>query len=137
MICCKSWERYGIHALEEVYPFLEPGGWLSVANTGTAEANIVHIKHKNGVSVILSVIKDMYGGFGYLDLYGTHGAMGTRFEDTFGAFKAQLVTFVDYLRSGKLPFEFEETVEQMKIIIADIRSRDDSGREVMLSEIKP
>ena len=137
MTCCKSWERYGIHALEGVYPFLEPGRWLSVTNTGTAEANIVHIKHKNGVNVVLSVINDMYGGFGCLGLHGTKGSMTTRLEDTFFAFKAQLVAFVDYLKSGTLPFPFDETVELMKIIIAGIRSRNESGREVMLTEIKP
>src|SRR5262249_25549854 len=26
----KSWERYGIHALESIYGLLEPGGWISV-----------------------------------------------------------------------------------------------------------
>ena len=110
---------------------------MSVANTGTAEANIVHIKHKNGANVVLSVIKDMYGAFGCMGLYGTKGSITTRSEDTFSAFKAQLVAFVDYLRSESPPFPFDETVEQMKIIIAGIRSRDESGREVMLTEIKP
>jgi predicted dehydrogenase len=28
MTMARSWERYGIHALEAVYPFLVPGGWV-------------------------------------------------------------------------------------------------------------
>ena len=136
MTSAKSWERYGIHALEGVYPFLEPGGWLSVRNSGTKDANIVHIKHKSGVDVVLSVINDMYGAFGCMGLHGTRGTITVRFKDTFFAFKSQLVAFVDYLRTGTLPFPFEQTVELMKIIIAGIRSRDESGREVMLAEIK-
>jgi predicted dehydrogenase len=131
----KSWERYGIHALEAAYPLLEPGGWLSVANTGTAEANIVHARHGAGVDVVLATIADLYGSFGCLGLYGTKGAINERCQDTFFAFKAQLAAFVEYLRSGRLPFPFEETVELMKIVIAGIRSREQSGRSVDLKEI--
>jgi hypothetical protein len=44
--------------------------------------------------------------------------------------------FAAYLRTGELPFPFEQTVELMKLIIAGIRSREEGGRIVMLSEIK-
>ena len=132
---CKSWETYGIHALESVYPFLAPGQWISVANTGTKEANILHIRHQSGTDVVLMAVADMYGAFGHLNAYGTKGLLSVQFEDTFYAFKTQLEQFVSYLRTGKLPFEFEQTVELMKIIIAGIKSRNESGRTVMLEEI--
>ena len=135
MTTSKSWERYGIHALEGVYPLLAPGGWVSVANTGTEGANIVHVRHESGVDVVLAAIADMIGAFGYLNVCGTAGALAARFQDTFHAFKAQLEAFVRYLRTGELPFVFDQTVELMKIIIAGIRSREESGRTVMLSEI--
>ena len=130
----KSWERYGIHALEAVYPFLAPGGWQSVANTGTAEANIVHARHRDGVDVVLAAVADLYGAFGWLSVYGTQGALVTQFQDTFFAFKTQLQVFIEYLRTGRLPFPFEETVELMQVLIAGIRSREDAGRTVMLEE---
>ncbi len=135
MTICKSWERYGIHAIEGVYPFLAPGGWESVTNTGTEQANIVHCRHAGGVDVVIGTIADLYGAFGCLNLYGTRGWLGAQFRDTFSAFKAQLVAFVEYLRTGRLPFPFAETVELMKIIIAGIRSRAENGRTVRLSEI--
>ena len=135
MTTAKSWERYGIHALEGVYPFLEPGGWLWAANTGEPESNIVHVRHASGVDVVLAAIADLYGGFGCLNLYGTKSALAARFTDTFFAFKAQLVAFVHYLRTGQLPFAFEQTVEMMKIIIAGIRSRESAGRRGALTEI--
>ena len=56
---------------------------------------------------------------------------------TFYAFKAQLQTFIDYLRTEEPPFPFEETVELMKIIIGGLISRDEGGRTVQLSEIDP
>ena len=130
----KSWERYGIHALEGIYPVLGPG-FVSVRNTGTQDRNIVHLKHQRGADVVIVAIKDMYGAFGVLTLAGTSGHVAVDFNDTFYAFKAQLQAFVDFLRTGRRPFPFSETVELMKIIVAGIRSRQEGGREVFLTEI--
>lgn len=130
----KSWERYGIHALEAIYPFLGPG-FLSVRNTGTAERNVVHLKHRSGVDAVAVVSADMLGGFGCLQLCGTAGHAQAAFSDTFFAFKAQLAAFVDYLRTGVRPFPFEETVELIELLIAGIRSREDGGREVTVEDI--
>jgi len=131
----KSWERYGIHALEGVYPILGPG-FVSARNTGTEDRNIVHLKHESGADVVIAAIGDMYGAFGVLTLGGTSGHAAVGFGDTFYAFKAQLLAFVEYLQTGQRPFPFSETVELMKIIIAGIRSREQGGREVFLSEIE-
>ena len=132
----KSWERYGIHAAEGVYPFLVPGGWISVANTGTEKSSIVHARHASGVEVVLAAISDMYGAFCKLGVYGTKGCLIAGFEDTFSAFKGQLEAFVRYLRTGRLPFPFEQTVELMKIIIAGTMSRQQHGRTILLEEIE-
>jgi hypothetical protein len=130
----KSWERYGIHALEGVYPILGPG-FLSVRNVGTRERAVVHCRHAAGVDVVIVASADMLGGFGTLQLAGTAGHIAAAFSDTFFAFKAQLSAFVDYLRTGVLPFPFSETQELMKVIIGGIRSRDEGCREVALDEI--
>ena len=128
----KSWERYGIHALEAIYPILGPG-FLTVRNTGTAERNIVHLKHRSGADAVVVATADMAGAFGCLQLCGTAGHAEAAFGDTFFAFKAQLAAFIDYLRTGVRPFPFEETVELMKLLIAGIRSRDEGGRAMELS----
>jgi predicted dehydrogenase len=131
----KSWERYGMHVLESVYPMLAPGDWISVANTGTQQANIVHARHTSGVDVVLAAVADMYGAFCKLGVYGTTGTLTAAFADTFYAFKAQLVAFVEYLRTGQSPVPFAETLELTKILIAGVRSREDHGRTVRLDEI--
>lgn len=132
----KSWERYGIHALEGIYPVLGPG-FLSVRNTGTVERAVVHLKHARGADAVIAASYDMTGGFGCMQLCGTAGSANAKFGDTFHAFKAQLAAFIAYLRTGVRPFPFEETVELMQIIAAGIRSREQGGREVAVSEIKP
>jgi predicted dehydrogenase len=130
----KSWERYGIHALEAIYPILGPG-FVSARNTGAAERNIVHLKHECGADVVVVATADMYGAFGVLQLCGTAGQAHAVFSDTFYAFKTQLAAFIEYLRTGERPFPFAETQELMKLIIAGIKSREEGGREVALSEI--
>jgi predicted dehydrogenase len=125
----KTWERYGIHALESIYPILGPG-FLSARNTGTTERNVVHLKHRAGVDAVVVATGDMYGAFGCLQLCGTAGHAQVAFADTYYAFKAQLAGFIEFLRTGVRPFPFAETVELMQLVIAGIRSREEGGREV-------
>ncbi len=133
----KSWARYGIHAVEAAYPFVSLGGWRSVRHSGDDRVAMVHARHADGIEIMFMVIHDLYGGFGHVSVTGTEGCAHAAFEDTFYAFKAQLQAFVDYLRTGRSPIAFDETVEQMNIIIAGLRSREESGRVVDLAEIGP
>jgi hypothetical protein len=135
MTMAKSWSRYGIHALEAVYPFLPPGGWISATNSGSDGAEVVHLRHACGVDTVLVVREDMLGGFAHLNLYGTRGHSSAQFTNSFLAFKAQLGAFVQYLRSGERPFAFAETVELIKLLIAGDLSRRSGGRTVLLSEV--
>lgn len=136
MTMCKSWERYGIHALEGVYPFLAPGDWLTASHRGDADRNIVHLTHAAGVDLVITQIADLYGAFGCLGISGTKGHRTARFMDTFTAFKTQLIAGVDWLRTGRLPVAFDETEELMRLVIAVQRSRDEGGRAVPLREIE-
>lgn len=95
----------------------------------------MHFKHNCGADVVVVAVRDMYGAFGVLQLCGTISHVQTAMSDTFYAFKAQILDFIQYLRTGIRAYPFSETVELMKILIADIRSREEGGREVMLSEI--
>lgn len=131
---CKRWESYGIHLAEGVYPFLEPGGWLTAANTGSPGADIVHARHASGVDVVFAVVRDV-GGIS-LSFVGTEGSLTTEHRSNFASFRIMLGKFVEYLRTGQPPFPFEQTVELMQLIIAGIRSRDQHGRAVALDLIK-
>jgi predicted dehydrogenase len=133
--CAKSWERYGIHALESIYGLLAPGGWQDVCNTGSAEANLVHIRHRDGVDVLIAVNQDMFGGFCHVLIFGTEGRLDARFGDSFAAFKAQLQAFINYARNEGGPVNFDHTVEQCKIIVAGIRSRENGGRRYDLADL--
>jgi hypothetical protein len=132
---CKKWETYGIHALESVFPLLGEG-FYSVRNTGDADRNMVHIKHSSGCDVHIPLSLGMYGSFGITLLVGSIGNKIITDSDSYYSFKKQMDNFVHYLRIGEEPFPFTETKELMKMVIGGVMSREQGGREVLLSEIK-
>ena len=129
----KSWERYGIHALEAIYPIMGPG-FTALRYSGTSERGIIHLEHSRGAEGVISIINDLYGGFGCLTLAGTEGSVSVKSSDTFYSFKAQLESFIRYLRTGERPFDFAETVELIRIVIAGIKSRENNGARVELGK---
>jgi predicted dehydrogenase len=127
----KTWERYGIHALEGIYPILGPG-FISVRNTGDEKRNIIHLKHKKGIDAVIAAIYDMTGSFGSLFMAGTKSCTYDLSGDTYTSFRRQLEAFLGYLKTGSMPFSFEETIECMRIIAAGIESRETGGKEVFI-----
>ena len=131
---CKTWQRYGIHALEAIEPLLGPG-FLTVQAHSDAGGDVMHLTHRCGVKVTIGAIHDAYGSFGAVHLYGTKGQLPIRMTDTYRAFRGQLVAFIDMLRTGQRPLPFEETVELMAVIIAGRRSREQDGACVHVADI--
>ncbi len=131
---CKTWERYGIHALEAVEPLLGPG-FVSVQAHHDAGGDVMHITHRSGVRITIGAIHDAYGSFGAVHLYGTKGQIPLRLTDTYNAFRGQLVAFIDMVRTGIRPLPFDETVELMAVIIAGRRSREQNGALIQITDI--
>ena len=131
---CKTWERYGIHALEAIEPLLGPG-FLTVQAQSDPGGDVMHLTHRSGVRITVGAIHDAYGSFGAVHLYGTQGQLPLRLTDTYHAFRGQLVAFIDMLQTGARPLPFDETVELMAVIIAGHRSRGQNGAVVQISDI--
>lgn len=131
---CKTWERYGIHALEAVEPLIGRG-FLAVQACSDPGGDVMHITHSSGVRLTIGAIHDAYGSFGAVHLYGTKGQLALTLTDTYSAFRAQLVAFIDMLRTGTRPLPFGETAELMAVIIAGRRSRAERGRAVAIREV--
>jgi hypothetical protein len=131
---CKSWERYGIHALEAVYPLLGPG-FETVQTQHRQGSDIVNLTHRSGVPVTLGAVQDAVGSFGSVHLYGTGAQMPFLCRDYYNAFRAQLVAFIQMLQTGQPPFHFSQTVELMAILVAGRRSREQGGQTISLASI--
>lgn len=141
-VSCKTWERYGIHLLEPIARILGPG-FLSVrletspapVGESAAAVEVAYLTHRSGVHITLPVIYDGGATFGTLHLCGTAGQITLRLTDTYAAFRGQLLSFVDYVRTGATPYPFAETIELMCVLIAGIRSRTAGSRSVPIAEI--
>ena len=83
----------------------------------------------------IAALHDVYGCLGAVHLYGTKGDRALKLMDTYSAFRAQLVAFIEMLRTGKRPLPFAETAELIAVIIAGIRSRQQGGVKVAVAGI--
>ena len=83
---CKTWERYGIHALEAVEPLIGPG-FKSVQAHSDPGGDVMHITHQSGVRLTIGALHDAYGSFGAVHLYGTKGHLPITLKDTYSAFQ--------------------------------------------------
>lgn len=131
----KTWERYGVHALEPAFTLLGPG-FTDVTNTASGGANIVTLRHRNGSHATIAVLPGTSGCSGLIHVYGASGYSSTKMTDTYTAFRNQMLAFVKMIRTGRSPFPFSETIEIMLILIAGLRSRDQGGRTVSLDELR-
>ncbi len=134
-VSCKTWERYGIHLLEPVFRVVGRG-FVSIRLESSPGLEIAHLIHTSGVEVTLPVIHDGGATFGTLHVCGTAGQTSFKFSDTYTSFRRQLVSFIDYVRTGVEPYAFAETVELMCILIAGSTSKQEGGRRVPISEIQ-
>jgi hypothetical protein len=134
-VTCKTWERYGIHALEAIYPLFGPG-FLDVKMSSNQANQVATLRHRCGAQVTISVLSEALGSFGTVHLYGAKGQRAYTLSDTYTAFRAQLVAFVEFVRSGVSPIPYAETREMMLALIAGLRSREQGGALVPLAAIE-
>lgn len=134
---CNSWERYGIHALEALYPLIRDGvEGIRIEQGQDPHADIAYIRTWEGVHITIPVCSDAYGSFGSVQICGTRASKSIQLADTYSAFRGQLLALVTALRTKTVPCPFSETVDYMAIIIAGIRSREEGSRFVIINEIK-
>ncbi|HNC23484.1 MAG TPA: Gfo/Idh/MocA family oxidoreductase [Opitutaceae bacterium] len=133
-VSIKTWDRYGIHVLEPAFRVLGPG-FLSVRLETQPGLEVAHLLHRSGVQVTLPIIYDGGPSFGTGQVCGTKGQTTLRFADTYTAFRNQLLSYIEFVRSGQDPYPFDHTIEMMCVIIAGIRSREQGSRRVDVAEI--
>lgn len=129
-----TWGRYGIHALEPVFRVLGPG-FASVRLEAAPGLEVAHLRHCSGTEVIIPAVEGGASLFGTIHLCGRDGQEVVRLENTYEAFRRQLVNFVGFARSGKPPYPFSETIELMAVIIAGLTSGREGARRVSIGEI--
>ena len=127
---CKSWERYGIHALEPTFRLIGPG-FTEVRAHQKGSTFLADVTHKNGAVVTISAMENGYGSAFVLHGYADDGHVSVALRDNYTAFRSQLVHFLEYAMGRKPePHPFSETVELMSILIAAKESAEQGGRAI-------
>ena len=129
----KYWRTYGMHIIEGIYALMG-GGVKSVQNIGGDGEEIVHLHYANGRHAVLQSFKKISSGI-HFAFYGENGSEIVTHTDAFSSFKNMLLDFVKMLKSGKPSFDWNETVEMAKIVIAGRLSLQEKGEIVNLKEI--
>lgn len=129
----KTWEKYGIHSLEPLGVILGRG-FEEVRLDKNGPTSIITIRHRSGATATIAMLPEAMGSFGVIHGYGKDGHDCVKCANTYHAFRTQLLTVIDWLRTGQDPFSFDETVEYMAVIIAGIKSRQD-GQWHHVSEV--
>ncbi len=135
VVLSNSWKRYGIHFLEPVYTLTGPG-YLSIRSFEEGPNQYVSLRHSSGQLLTLSFLREVKLPFGTFHVSGKDGQKAFHLHDTYGAFRRQLLAFVDYAMTGHEPYPFSETIELMVIILAGIESTRRNGAEINLSEFQ-
>ncbi|MCL4415983.1 MAG: Gfo/Idh/MocA family oxidoreductase [Actinobacteria bacterium] len=125
----KAWGTYGVHSIAGVCNILG-GGVESVVNLGREEFESVHLQYSDGKQAIISQIYT--AGMARFDIIGSKGTKVIMKFDSFYMFKKQLEDFINFIKSGKYPYSYEITVEQIKILIAGRKSRDNGGERIFI-----
>jgi len=133
-ITCKTWERYGIHALEPLYVLCGPG-FLTARSERSASSDIVYLQHRDGTQCTIAAIETAYGSFGAIHAYGEKCHTSITLDDTYAAFRGQLVAVAKWFETKVSPYPFSHTEELMCILLAALRSRESGGRTVPVEEI--
>jgi len=128
----KYWRTYGIHLIESIHTVMG-GGFQSVRNIGEGRKEIVHLRYPDGRHAVLQTFAEISAG--NLFFYGEKGCQAVGDKNSFQEFKNMLAHFVEYLRTGRPPFDWRETVELARVVIAGDKSLAEGGRVVSLDEI--
>ena len=128
----KYWRTYGIHLIEAIYAVMG-GGIESVRNIGEKNMEIVLLRYRDGRHAVLQTSSRI--GAGNVFFYGEKGCAAVGDADSFFQFKNMIAHFAGWLRSGRPPFDWRETVETAKIVIAAEKSLSGGNRVVRLDEI--
>ncbi len=122
--------HYGIHILELAYSVIGPGA-VAVQNVGETGKNVVKIDFQDGRVLILSVFPEISQLF-QLNLYGRKGAAAVQVEDWDYFYWKMLTTYIQMVRSGKLPVRLSETLEIIKVLISAKASLMRGGKRIRI-----
>jgi len=125
-----DWFKYGIHVLEAFQPLMN-SKIISVQNIGTTDNDLVHFQYSNGKEAIIlknNNIKDFITNFYVSD--GNH--IEIKYNDNFLYFRNMLFAFHDFITQKKYIFNYQETENLIKALIAASNSKLNGCKKITI-----
>ena len=129
----KDWRTYGIHLIEGIFAVMGHGV-ESIQTLGREGEEIVHLQYADGAHAVLQSFRNIEFAL-HLGFYGDKGSKVITDSDPYSSFRDMLVAFVETLKTGQPAFDWRETVEMSKIVVAALVSLREGSRVVPLAEI--
>jgi hypothetical protein len=114
----------------------------SVQNIGNDKNDIVHIRYKSGLDVILQIQEGLSLPIEFT-CYSNSGQQPYKssftdpdFKSYFMGFYNMLEAFTNMVKTGKQPIPFSELVKISKVVIAGEVSRQQGGKKIFLEDLK-
>lgn len=129
----KYWRTYGIHLIEGIYKVMGKGV-RSVKGLNSAGASVVYLLYNDGREVVLQAFENLETELCFTFFSKTEIKTVVP-NDAFSMFKKSLESYVEMLKTGKSPIDWEETVEMSKIVIAGQQSLKQNGKIIAIDQI--
>ena len=121
---------YGIHPTEMAYGIVGPGT-VSVINVGEEDRDILRLKRRDGVHVVLNMFwREVMGGGQQYTICGTKG--WHQITDLGPPYPNMLGAFIEMCSTRVQPISSEEMVEVIRVVEAGRLSRERGGEEISI-----
>ena len=112
----KSWERYGVHVIEQVLQLLgDTGDIRDTQVSASGDRRIVTLRWGSGVQTSFAALGAIECPIA-VRVFGTRGMEERIFGDTFHAFREALLTFVASVRQRTTPIPREQVLKVVDVI---------------------
>ncbi len=133
-ITSKYWRTYGIHLIEAIGVVMGLGV-KSVQNIGVEGKEIVHLEYTDGRHVVLQCFENIHSSM-QLAFYGDKATTEIPKINYFLSFKNMLLDFVNVIKTKRLPFDYHQTLQIIKILVASQISRIKNNQVIYLNKLK-
>ncbi|MBI2050329.1 MAG: hypothetical protein HYT31_00810 [Parcubacteria group bacterium] len=113
----ESWMRYGHHLLEGIAEIFGLDIESVKPLPGKKDHDIVQIKYRSGLNVILECIKDAHLPIQFTVFSADREPYVVPFTDFFYSFRKMLESFVNMVETGKRPVSYNDTVKIANVIL--------------------
>jgi len=111
----KSWERYGVHVIDPILSFLEPGELVGAESEVKGKAVRVTTRWESGCTGDIRATGDSNGEIS-LTYIGERASLKKIFVDSFSAFREALRVFLEGVRLGRSYTEYAHLREVATLI---------------------